>query len=151
MRGRNNLSICFLLLLLWGPALPQDDSDAAEAKPASVSGVVRNSVTGEPLAHVRVYLRFHGENAGIVGNSNVITNAEGQFAFTNIVPGTHILTAERRGFGPGSGPVGRITFKSGDEIKDIVLSLVTDAVIAGRVIDAEGSPVERITVEVLGG
>lgn len=151
MRGRNNLLICFLLLLLWVPALAQHDSDAAEAKPASFSGVVRNSVTSEPLAHVCVRLQFLGKNAGITGAVNVITNAEGQFAFTNIVPGTHILIAERRGFGPGSASGRRITFKSGEEIKDVVLSLVPDAVIAGRVIDAEGNPVERTTVEVLGG
>ena len=148
MRARNNLSTCFLLLLLWTPGLAQDDSNGPEVKPASLSGVIRNSATGEPLAHACVRLQ---RNAGIANPSRVITNADGQFAFTNIVPGTHTLIAERRGFGPGKVYGGIFTLKSGEEIRDVVLSLVPDAVIAGRVIDAEGNPVERSTVEVLGG
>src|SRR5690242_8932801 len=141
-KKRNSLTACFLLLL-WAPMFAQGDAEMADEEPATLSGVVRNSITGEPLAHVRIRLYLPSANSGDAGAYRAMTDAEGQFAIASIRPGTYVLSGERRGFGPGSISSGKnekhpsetLTLKSSDEIKDVVVSLVPDAVITGRVVD----------------
>jgi hypothetical protein len=153
MANLNNFVICFVLLLLSIPCVAQDESTPAENRPASLFGVVTNSVTGEPLGHVRVKIY---PNVGDVATvHNALSNADGHFAITNITPGTYVVAAERRGFNLAGGsddeehPPVRPTFKSGEEIRDFALRLVPDSVIAGRVVDSDGLPMEDVTVQAI--
>jgi hypothetical protein len=86
------------------------------------------------------------------------TNEEGRFLFTNLSPGEWELSADRRGFVPGNygaskyAPQGsRISVKANQQIEDLVLRLNPQAVIAGRVLDVEGEPVEGARVAILKG
>ncbi|HEY6273275.1 MAG TPA: carboxypeptidase-like regulatory domain-containing protein [Terriglobales bacterium] len=120
-------------------------------KPASVFGLVTNSVTGEPLAHAHV--RLNNFQNGTL-HYGAMTTVDGRFSIKGIVPGQYFLSAERRGY---STPVlyafnaKPLELKPGEENSDLVARLVPDAVISGRVVDAQGVPAEGVYVEVIGG
>jgi protocatechuate 3,4-dioxygenase beta subunit len=65
------------------------------AEKCSVSGVVVDSVTGQPLAKAQVRLERRPHDAP---DSGTETNAEGKFAMAGIEPGTYRLRAMRNGY-----------------------------------------------------
>src|SRR4051794_5200274 len=77
---------------------------AAQSKPeepATVSGTVTNSVTGEPLRRALVSLR----KTTVSRNTTTITSAEsaythvaGRYTLTGVAPGDYSINAERSGF-----------------------------------------------------
>lgn len=153
---RSKFGLPLALVLICALARAQVDS-GEEEKPASLYGMVTNSLTGEPLGHAHVQLRLR-EGTGPT-SYGAVTNADGRFSITRIAAGKYFLTAERRGYGPvnGSWSFGgerdpkELIFKSGQEVKDVLVSLVPDSVIAGRVVDADGMPVEQVTVRTVNG
>jgi len=59
------------------------------------------------------------------------------------------VLVEHRGYSPLTGldsESGKLELKAGDKIKDLVLRLTPDAVISGRVLDANGVPAENASV-----
>jgi protocatechuate 3,4-dioxygenase beta subunit len=73
------------------------------------------------------------------------TNAEGRFALSGIAPerdGEVLATAE--GFAPSRVPVDGL--EPGAVAKDLEIVLTPGATIAGRVVDAEGEPIEGVIV-----
>lgn len=73
-------ALCFLLgapLLAWGQEFPGDDR-------ATLAGTVLDRETGEPIRGVAV--RIEG------GDRTVVTDADGEFAFQDVAPGTHTLS-----------------------------------------------------------
>jgi hypothetical protein len=147
-----HLCLAFLLAapLAHAQTGPQSEQKAETQKPASLSGVVTNSVTGEPLAHAQVHLYSPGQQGSRYGAT---TTVDGRFSIHGIVPGQYQLSVERRGYGPLAGQERNsqpLELKAGDQIADRVLRLVPDAVISGRVVDANGAPMEQVDVEVTG-
>ncbi|HWZ45116.1 MAG TPA: carboxypeptidase-like regulatory domain-containing protein [Candidatus Saccharimonadales bacterium] len=129
---------------------------STELKPASVAGRVTNSLTGDPLAHAHVALR--GEPAvwyDMHADEYIATTtADGRFSFKSVTPGTYTVIVERRGFGPLADEhknYQTLELKPGDQIQDMALQLVPDAVITGHVVDGQGLPVEHIVVRAEGG
>lgn len=134
----------FTLLLIPGLLFAQD--------PISVSGSVRDALTGAPLAKAMVFLRIVG--AG--GEAQLEkTDAEGKFRFVDLAPGGFVLHAEktgylRLGFGPSTrfaAPT-QLTLKAGEKLTVPPLQLHAQSVITGRVVDEDDEPVERIMVQV---
>jgi hypothetical protein len=123
---------------------------------ASIEGQVVNQATGAPLRNAVVKLVWH-PSSGIVHDPIAQqTNEEGRFLFANLQPGDWDVSAERRGFVPGyyggrkfllQGS--RISLKADQQIRDLVLKLVPQATISGRVLDVEGEPVEGARVAIL--
>jgi len=158
MKRRNKFasSLVMAFLLACGVARAQRDSPM-EQQPASVSGVVSNSLTGEPLAHARVIMASDtGAQACSLPDSTCrygLTAADGRFSIAAIAPGKYEMVVERRGYGPLADEQEnrKSLLKPGDEIKDVALQLVPDAVISGRVLDAKGVSMERVFVEAVGG
>jgi Carboxypeptidase regulatory-like domain len=151
MDRKNNVRTTWLLavLLAAGAAWAQTDT-AAEQKPepAAFSGVVTNSVTGESVTHAHV--RLDGNGAPGRAAYGAVTNTDGRFSIRTIAPGRYDLLVERRGYGllaPSQENGQTIELKPGSEIKDFVVRLVPDAVIAGRVINADGVPAANVYVE----
>jgi hypothetical protein len=149
------------LLLIAAAALaaaqPQSTQPAAQTaeekakKQATLQGQVLNLVTGEPVR--KGSLTLQPESGGT--NLKAVTDNEGKFTIENIDPGRFTLAGERQGFvkqnygarrpeGPGT----TIELKTSQTLKDVVLKLTPQGVIAGRVLDDEGEPVSGVMVQV---
>jgi hypothetical protein len=122
------------LCLCYGLAPAQDDR-------AAIEGQVLNGVTGEPLKKAVLTLQI----IGIRGQPMVtVTDASGQFAIQNIDPGRYLLSAERNGFvrqSYGSRSPNRpgttLTIERGQRVADIVIKLMPQGVITGRILDED--------------
>jgi hypothetical protein len=77
--------LCLLLTLCF--------SAAARAQTATVGGVIRDP-SEQPVAGANVALL----NAATGHSREVVTNDEGTFWFSNVVPGPHSITVEKDGF-----------------------------------------------------
>ena len=152
------------LLLLWLAALPAAFAQPAEEakKLAALEGRVVNAKTGEPLRRVNLTMRSSatGMRTSVPMASSApyaaSTDAEGKFRIEKIEPGTYMLFAERQGFvrqAHGARRAGmqgtNITLAAGQELKDLEFKLTPQAVITGRVVDEEGEPLARVSVQVL--
>ena len=141
-------SLLFLSGLLAGSGSWAQANPPAEDKPASVAGIVTNSVTGEPLAHAHITL----EGRPMKGSDRygAVSAADGRFSITTILPGTYTLVVKRGGYGPlldEEDKARLIELKLDDRVEDLVLRLVPNAVISGRVVDANGIPREQVEVQ----
>jgi protocatechuate 3,4-dioxygenase beta subunit len=122
-------------------------SQQTAPEPASIEGTVLHSLTGAPLPRAHVTLRGSGPNAKAYGAT---TTAEGKYSINGIVPGTYQALATRVGFFAPMGTGGRTTIavslREGDKKRDVNLRLAPLGSISGRVVDAEGEPVESALV-----
>jgi protocatechuate 3,4-dioxygenase beta subunit len=132
---------------------------AAKDNLATIEGQVRNSLTGEPIAKADLILTPASAGADSWTQSYAThSDASGKFEIHNITPGKYRLRASRRGFVArelGAGAVGKsgaiLDLAAGNQqlqrAKDILL--VPQSVIAGRVLDSEGEPMERAQIQLL--
>ncbi|MBZ5583759.1 MAG: carboxypeptidase regulatory-like domain-containing protein [Acidobacteriia bacterium] len=146
MAGSNRRAV---LLLLGMAAVAAAQAPAREeAKPSRVEGVVMNALTGEPLPQAHVTFDVPGNRKAKVFGA--ITTAEGKFAIGPIDPGNYRAKANRQGYVASGAPVD-VKVAPGDAVRDIELKLAPHAVIAGRVVDGNGDPVESVQVEAVRG
>ncbi|MCU1235270.1 MAG: carboxypeptidase regulatory-like protein [Candidatus Solibacter sp.] len=133
-------------LLIAAAALAQTRSETA-----SLQGSVTHSVTGAPVPRAHIVLRGAGPDAKSYG---ALATAEGKFSIEGIVPGTYQASAERAGFYMLTGPGGRatvdVTLRAGDKKDDLKFRLAPLGSISGRVVDADGEPVDgaAVTIEI---
>ncbi len=120
--------------------------------PISVSGSVRDALTGAPIAKATVILRSATQS----GETKLTkSDAEGKYQFVDLASGTFFLHAEksgylRLGFGPSTRviPPPQLTLKPGEKLTVPSLKLHAHSVITGRVVDEDDEPVERVMVQV---
>jgi carboxypeptidase family protein len=86
------------------------------------------------------------------------TDGAGKFVLEGVLPGRYTLSAERTGFlsqnygGRGAtkrGPGLVLTLAAGHLVKDLNFKLIPQAVITGRVTDADGDPMPHVGVSVM--
>jgi hypothetical protein len=120
-------------------------------QPASVSGTVTNSVTGEPIlrAHVTVHCMSQDRQQGQQAYG-ALTNAKGEFSIAPLPPGDCSVNAEHIGFVPAP-PSDTYSLSSGTHKEGLKLTLTPTGAIAGRVVDADGEPVQGATISVGSG
>lgn len=132
-------------LALAAAALAQAPAENA----ASVEGAAIHSVSGAPIARAHISLRGLGPNAK---NYGALSTAEGKFSITGVAPGSYQATAERVGFfmpaGFGGSTTVAVALRSGEKRDDLKLPLAPLGAISGRVLDAEGEPVEAASVTI---
>jgi Carboxypeptidase regulatory-like domain len=138
---RRKISAIFLSTILSAPAALAQNTTAPDSQYASVAGVITNSVTGEPVLRAHIQFLRGREVWG------AMSNAEGKFSITKMPPGEYSIVAERIGF------VMKVTDRSNEielgpgEKKDALkLQLTPLGAISGRVLDAEGEPVQNAMV-----
>jgi protocatechuate 3,4-dioxygenase beta subunit len=109
---------------------------------ASVTGQVTNSVTGEPI--VRAHVTLRGKQ-----NFGALTNGEGKFSITGILPGGYAYAAERVGFTTAH-HFGTLVedLRAGEN--SLNLKLIPMGSVSGRVLDADGEPVQLAEVVAVG-
>ena len=125
----------------------------SEKPSGTIAGQVVNQATGAPLPDAIVKLRYLTPS----GDEIMIrqTNDAGRFSFTDLSGRDWELSAECRGFAPAwyrssrYVPQGRFSLAKNQQLNDIVLKLAAQTVIAGKVLDREGGPVEGAHVTLL--
>jgi hypothetical protein len=81
---------------------------------------------------------------------SAVTDESGAFRFSSLPPGKYSLRAEKPGFLPAaSGKSARATVVAGEEAKGAEIAMAKHGVISGRVTDAEGEPLEQVSVQVV--
>jgi hypothetical protein len=148
-----------LALAFAQPPAPTEPIDPK--KLATIEGTVVNSISGQPIRRVNITLR--PSFIGVVQTGPMLppsplaatTNTEGKFKLERIEPGSYFLQAERQGLvtqqygARTANSMGTpITLTAGQEMKELHFKLVPHAVLAGRVLDDEGEPLEKISVQI---
>jgi hypothetical protein len=137
---------------------------ARQAPGASITGVVVQAGSGEPIAGARVFAAFNGQDGGLLleveADSDallflpqVTSDEQGRFQFTDLRPGTYTVTAQRHGFAPQQygarapgRPGARLSLVAGQSAQNVVVTLVPTGAIGGRVTDDAGEPIARMAV-----
>lgn len=131
----------------------RDTPSAPQADTAAIKGQVVDGVTAKPLARARV--KLHGPG-GL--QQTALTDESGSFAFSGLPAGLYSVNAEKSSYLPGRLPESKNTLRSDGNLffpvrdrqtVDGRMSLFRGGVIAGRVVDSYGEPVERATVQVM--
>jgi Carboxypeptidase regulatory-like domain len=143
--GRNSASL-LLSLAMAGFALAQTQPPRADEKPASVDGEGRDTISGLPIERVHVSLRRF-VNGGW-DRYGAQTNAEGRFTIIGIPAGNYQVAIDRVGYVvPVEITRGQITLHAAEKKDNYKLKLVPVGSITGHVLDADGAPMEGLTVE----
>lgn len=136
-------------------ATPQQQS--AQIQRVRVSGMVVNSVTGEPVP--RALVTIYGMEP-----RTALTDTEGNFSFEGVPDGYFNWVVQKPGYmpsneGSGRGMVqtrympsnggpARGVVQAQSNMDSLVVKLTPQAVISGRVLDAQEEPLERVPVRV---
>jgi hypothetical protein len=138
-----------LPLFLWASlaAMAQTPAPGSD-KPIAVQGVVTNSVTGEPVLRAHVVLRSGTQ--GQQGQASqkryaALTAVDGKFTITAIDPGRYSVAIDKTGFITTS-DVPMMNLQPGDSKDDLKFKLTPCGSIVGRVLTAEGDPVDNAMV-----
>jgi protocatechuate 3,4-dioxygenase beta subunit len=137
--------------------LPEAAAAQPAGPPASVSGQVVTTA-GDPLRKAIVVLYpAGGMREGSVFEAT--SDAAGRFSLLDVPPGSYTLGVQRNGYlrsGAGSGN-GRnvrrrgtlIALDPGQHLTGMTIRMTPQAVITGRVVDEDGDPLARASVQVL--
>jgi len=125
---------------------------SSPAATCRVEGVVVSAGRSEPLKRAQVFLFQIDKPMGMSYSTS--SGADGRFGMADIEPGAYYLSASRRGFiraqygarRPGS-PGTTLALERGQSIRDLVIRMVPQAVITGRVVDEDGDPVAHAEVQ----
>jgi hypothetical protein len=119
------------------------------AQQASIEGMAIDAVTRQPLAGVHINMHQDpAENA-----YGALTRPDGHFSITGMKPALYLLTAQRNGYIHLPGKTGmrreneNVALKPGDQLTGFIVEMTPRAVIAGRVLDEFGDPVQNVDVE----
>jgi len=112
----------------------------------SVSGMVVNSVTGEAIRGALVQMYSNRQRASLTG-------ADGKFQFEGLPRGTFTVVAQKPGyFSPqqlsGTRQPSWITVET-EPPAPVVLKLIPEGIISGRIMGDDGEPVEYLPVQLL--
>ncbi|HLK63162.1 MAG TPA: carboxypeptidase-like regulatory domain-containing protein [Bryobacteraceae bacterium] len=138
------------ILLLFVCALAPGYQD--NASQGIIAGKVLNAATGSPLSNALVHLRYRSSSGDEVISAQ--TNDSGRFEFTGLWGHDWELSAELSGFAAGwyraskYSPHGGFTLDKNQKLDSIVLKLVAQAVVTGKVSDGD-APVEGARVSLL--
>jgi Carboxypeptidase regulatory-like domain len=133
-------------------APPRDRPPAPTTGTGSIRGHVVDGSSGVPVARARVSLR------GPVPRPPVLTDSTGAFEFTKLPEAPYILAAEKSTYLGGLYPDGSrslrasrqmLTLRDGQIVDNVVVKLFRSGVIAGRVVDSYGDPIESAEVRIM--
>ena len=121
-----------------------------------VSGRILNAANGEPVRRARLILR---RTDNLTGDSNspaaytTVTDDHGRFAMKDIEPGQYRFSASHAGFSDllyGARRLSRngitLSLDAGQQLTGMVVRMTPHAVITGRILDADGDPIQDAQV-----
>ena len=130
----------------------QFEGDETELRKAELQGRVTNGRTGQPVQRARVVVvNRDGEGPPV----SVLTDQNGQYIVTGLVPGRYTVHISKPGFvnlaygqrRPRQPPT-PVELSEGESLRDINVLLPNGGVVTGRVVDETGAPMPLTTVQV---
>lgn len=129
--------------LLWCVALCAQVSTPADTAKGSIEGTVVSATTGLPLRKADVTINFAVSKDAF----GEITDDQGKFSIDGLDPGEYYIQAERFGYLKND-RTRPLELSAGEHVKNYVLKLTPQGIIAGVVVDEDGDPVPNATVVV---
>lgn len=120
--------------------------EAPPPRNPKVSGSVVASDSGQPLSRAKVTLVPRTRQGTPLSTT---TAPDGTFSFAEVTPGSYYVGAERNGYVETRARAQVLTLTVNNDLTGIRLQLTPAAVIAGKVVNEEGEPVQGATVEAL--
>jgi hypothetical protein len=130
-----------------GPAREQQLAQGNSQARHTVTGIVTNSITAEPIR--RALVRVNG-----LGQHYAFTGPDGRFQIDGVPEGQVLITAQKPGFfdessGPWPSAHPNAPVMIGPTTGDLALKLIPEARIQGRIVDSNGEPIESVPVQVM--
>jgi len=128
---------------------------AEPPKQIRLEGAVQN-LSGEALSKATLRLQGTVPQGTTIASYTVTSGDDGKFLFDDVPPGRYFLSAEKNGFvtqrysSPTNLGGATLTLRAGDTLKDLNFKLTLAAIINGRVLDPDGDPVAKMSINVLG-
>ncbi len=93
-------------------------------------------------------VHLEGENSELRQEYETATDALGNFRIEGVVAGEYGVTIQRLGFVPASGKAeeGRITVGPGQEVSGLSYKMLLTGVVAGKITEADGDPLQGVSV-----
>jgi hypothetical protein len=132
---------CLFFIAAVAIGLPQQTDSRAE-----VSGRVTNSATRTPI--LRAHVTLYGQQ-----RYGALTGIDGKFSIAQLPGGEYIVSVDAPGFqSPPSfwdAPTDRLVLRPAEHKDDLNLTLTPLGAICGRVLDAEGLPLQGMAMSAL--
>jgi hypothetical protein len=127
-----------------------------EKKKIRVEGTIL-SLNGEAVRKATVRLQGAAPQAGqLPASYSESTDNEGKFVFEDVPAGRYLLSAEKAGFvttrygaRSSTSPGTQLTLTAGTELKGLAVKMTPQGVVAGKVMDQDGDPVNGVQVQVM--
>lgn len=149
-------ALCSVFLL---PAMAQQSSLQQPPKTGSLSGIVTQYGSGEPVRGAEVSISreeppgLNTSDEAVTQGITVTTDRNGRFQFPSLAAGAFSLTVRKGGFHGFRTQNSRtwqeilnLTLAPGQAISDLALAMQPGAVITGRVTDEAGEAMARVQV-----
>jgi protocatechuate 3,4-dioxygenase beta subunit len=157
------LKIILILFSVFFATSAWAQSSGVPQEKCGIAGTVIDAVSEQPLKGAEVRLRAipatsapgsQPVSQSIPQTNSASTDANGRFLFESISPGRYFILASRDGYvnnsRPDAGLRGKwIVLGSGQHLNDIVIRLLPNGAIAGRIADEMGKPLRGISVEAM--
>ena len=123
------------------------------AQQASVEGIAIDSVTKQPMAGVHITMRPLSDDSGM-DRYGAISDRDGHFSIATLPPAEYLLIAQRNAYvqlppEEPRRPFLTVKVNPGDRLTSLSVEMTPHALIAGRVLDEFGVPVQNVSVEAM--
>jgi protocatechuate 3,4-dioxygenase beta subunit len=127
---------------------PETGDSESQRTGGAIEGFVREAVTEIPIAGASIFLVRPSDQSQVRTNSD----ADGHFILEGMEAGRHLVAVIREGYVvPGRHEISGYPFQlaTGERIAQTVFHMVPTGTIAGRVLDSDGKPANRVEVQLL--
>jgi Carboxypeptidase regulatory-like domain len=142
------LQVACLALLVSCSGPPTIDTRQNENQTATIEGTVRELDTETPIAGASLFLVRTSDQPQV----RTTTDADGHFVLEGLDAGRHLVALVREGYVvPGRQEISGYPFRvtTGQHIANTNFHMVPTATIGGRIFHADGSPANRVEVQLL--
>jgi protocatechuate 3,4-dioxygenase beta subunit len=137
---------CLLSLVSCGE--PSKDNASANEHTASIEGAIREAGSDVPIAGASVFLVRTSDLPQV----RTTTDTEGRFSLQGLNAGRHLVALVREGYVvPGRQEISGYPFRvtAGEHIQNALFHMIPAGTVAGRVFHQDGTPANRVEVQLL--